>query len=88
MQKIKKIIQDFCFCQNDVTYIQGLIAKWMPDMVGMQWDTVYGVLDRLSIDNLMNTGLVDAPFWWEVDLFLEFKLVQKDLQVHSMSEPH
>jgi len=84
--KNKKIIQDFCFCQNDATYIQGSIAKRKLDVVGVQWDTVYGVSDRSSID--MNTGPIDVPFWWsEVDSFLEFKLDQKDLRVRSTSKP-
>ena len=48
-------------------------------MAGVRYQSL-DVLERSSVDNLMKDGPKEACFWWtELLLFIEFKLIHKQL---------
>jgi hypothetical protein len=68
-----------CLCRNDPVIVAGSHAARKPDVVGVRYKSLE-VPERSSVDNLMNDGPNEDPFWWtELLFFFEFKVTRKDL---------
>jgi hypothetical protein len=68
-----------CLCRNDPVIVAGSHAARKPDVVGVRHKSLE-VPERSSVDNLMNDGPNQVPFWWtELLFFFEFKVIRKDL---------
>ncbi|KAF8268559.1 hypothetical protein EI94DRAFT_1138870 [Lactarius quietus] len=62
-----------CLCRNDRVIVKGSSADRKPDVVGVRRQSVE-TPERISVDNLMDDGPKQAPFWWtELFFFFEFK---------------
>jgi hypothetical protein len=68
-----------CLCRNDPVIVAGSRAYRKPDVVGVHHKSLE-VPERSSVDNLMNDGPNQAPFWWtELLFFFEFNATRKGL---------
>ena len=68
-----------CLCRNDPVIVAGSHAHRKPDVVGVRYKSLE-VPERSSVDNLMNSGPDQAPFFWtELLFFFEFKVTRKSL---------
>jgi hypothetical protein len=71
------------FCRNDPVTIEGSRAVRKPD-VAVVLNKSLELPERGGVENLMEHGPKQAPFWWtELLSFFEFKLAEKCLELQD-----